>query len=172
MKKENIKTIIIVVLALVIVIGGSFVASVLGVNSVNDYSNQAYSDTSEIEEEVIPEAEQSELTMIDIDQYLALKKGSEVSIIYVARPTCGFCQKEEPIVKNLTYLYQLQFNYLNTDALDEEGFEKLENSDDVFSSRWGTPMILLVQNDQVIDSARGYHTKSELIEFFTTHGLI
>ena len=40
---------------------------------------------------------------IDIDKYLSLKKGNDKSIIYISRPTCHYCQQEDPIIKNIVY---------------------------------------------------------------------
>lgn len=171
MNKDSLKTAIIVILVLVIVIGGSFVISMVGNDSVNAKRTNANHE-SNFQQEEIPESEQADLTMITIDDYLSLKKGSELSIIYIARPTCGYCQQEEPIVKNLVYLHQLKVNYLNTDTLDEDGFNALTGSDEFFSSGFGTPTIILVKDDAIQDSARGYHTKDELIEFFQKNGLM
>lgn len=154
MKKENIKTAIIVILVLVIVMGGSFFLSFIGTDSAVEGKTE------------------SELTMIDIDQYLSLKAGSDLSIIYIARPTCGYCQQQEPIVKNLVYLHNIKVNYLNTDELSEDGFDKLIESDEYFSEGFGTPLIILVKDNQIVDKSEGYHTKSELVEFFQTNGLI
>ena len=168
MKKENIKTAIIVILVLVIVIGGSFFLSFIGTDST------VFKTTGEsnLTEESIPRDEQSELTMIDIDQYLSLKSGGNLSIVYIARPTCGYCQEQEPIVKNLVYLYNIKVNYLNTDELDEAGFDKLIQSDEYFAEGFGTPLIILVKDNQIVDIAEGYHSKSELVEFLQNNGLI
>lgn len=162
MNKDSLKTAIIVILVLVIVIGGSFVVSMVGSDSENTRR-----------EPEISKKEQKDLNNISIDEYLALKSGSELSVIYIARPTCGYCQKEEPIVKNLAYLYEgLKINYLNTDELSEDDFNKLTSSDDFFSSGFGTPTIILVKDGNIVDSSRGYHTKAELVEFFQKNELI
>lgn len=171
MKKESIKTAVIVALVLVIIIGGSFVLSLYSGKGVLSTSS-SYANTMGIEEEAIKEEEQADLTMIEIGDYLNLKAGSELSIIYIARPTCGYCQLEEPIVKNLVYLYGIQVNYLNTDELDQEGFDQLIGSDEYFSSGFGTPLILLVKDNVIVNKASGYHSKAELIDFFTTNGVI
>lgn len=168
MKKDSIKTIIIVILVLVIVIGGSFVASMLGVNSENNIGGSSYGK----EQESIPEDEQGDLNMINIDQYLSLKQESNLSIIYIARPTCSYCQMQEPIVKNLVYLYNINVNYLNTDELDEDGFNQLIASDEYFNEGFGTPLILLVKDNKIVDKAPGYHSKNELITFFQNNGII
>ena len=76
---EQIKTAAIIVLALIVVFGGSYYASELkncdpngtgGTTESTDTNDTAY--TSDI-----PESEQADLTSIDIDDYLALKAGSD-----------------------------------------------------------------------------------------------
>ncbi len=171
MKKDSWKTLIIVVLVLIVVIGGTFFISELSIDSTNSPKQLGYDNASFVEEE-IAESEQAELTTIAFADYLNLKAGSDLSIIYLARPTCGYCQQQEPIMKNLVYLYQLPVNYLNTDELSEDEFNGLIESDEYFSSGFGTPLILLVKDNQIVDKAEGYHTKDELITFFTDNGFI
>lgn len=172
MNKDKLKNVVIVILILIIVVGITFVVSELsGKGGVRAISNN---NTSYNNEEVvdIPEEEQKEHTEIDIDKYLALKEGSELSIIYIARPTCGFCVKQGPELKNVAYLYNLNINYLNTDELDQDGFNKLIASDSYFSEGFGTPLTLLVKDNKIVDKAEGYRTKDELITFFKTNNLI
>ncbi len=191
MKKDNIKTVVIVVLTLVIVLGGSYFVSELqdgknhtnvwdenkgtssnngGSSSDND-SNNPGSDTNNPTD---PDSsdEQKEHKAINIDEYLSLKKGSDLAIIYIARPTCSYCVKQGPILKNVAYLYNLEVNYLNTDELSQDGFNKLAQSDEYFQGRWGTPTILLVKDDKVIAKANGYRSKDALVTFFKENGLI
>lgn len=167
MKKEQIKTVSIVILVLVLVIGGSFFTSLL-----SGKGTLAATYGMQTMEEKIPENEQGDLIEIGIEEYLSLKAGSDLAIIYIARPTCGFCQQQEPVMKHLVYLHDLPVYYLNTDTLDEEGFKKLLSSDESFGSKFGTPLTLLVKNDIIIDRASGYHTKAELSQFFQRNGLI
>ena len=173
---ETIKTAMIIVLALIIVFGGSYFASEL--KNCNSDSTDYSSDNSSVESEntadnsEIPENEQADLNEIDIDEYLALKEGEEKAIIYVSRPTCHYCQEEDPIIKNVVYEYGITVNYLNTDELDDDGQAKLIRSDDYFSEGYGTPLILVVQNDEIVDKIEGLTTKDNMISFFKEHEFI
>ncbi len=173
-KKENIKTIVIVALVLIIVLGGSFllseVSSKTGSYDKNNTAQESIED--EIETEDIPEEEQGELTSIRIDDYLELKKQEEKSIILIARPTCHYCQMFDPIIKNVVYLYGIQVNYLNTDELSTEEQTKLIESDDFFKDGYGTPLTLIVQNNKIVDQINGYTTKENTIQFFKDNGII
>ena len=182
MKKETVeklKSATIVVLVLIIVFGASYFTSELQecdnggssttTSSTNNSSNDS-SDSSSTSD--IPEDEQGELNDIDIDEYLDLKEGSEASIIYIARPTCHYCQEMEPIVRNIVYEYGVEVNYLNTDELDDEGQAKLIESDDYFSEGYGTPLLLVVQNGEIVDIQEGLSTKDTTVNFFRDNGFI
>ena len=133
MKKETvekIKSATIVVLVLIIVFGASYFTSELQecdnngsstTTSSTDNNSSNDSSTTTSTSSDIPEDEQGDLNEIDIDEYLDLLKDDKASIIYVARPTCHYCQQMEPIVRNIVYEYGITVNYLNTDELDDEG---------------------------------------------------
>lgn len=183
MKRETIdkiKNATIVVLVLVIVFGASYFTSELQdsndnstttTNSTNNSSNS--SDTTSTSSD-IPEDEQGDLNEIDIDEYLDLKEGSKASIIYVARPTCHYCQEMEPIVRNIVYEYGVTVNYLNTDELDDDGQAKFVKSDDYFDEKggYGTPMLIIVKDDKFVDVLEGLSDKDTVVKFFKDNGLI
>ena len=177
MKKENIekiKSATIVVLVLIIVFGASYFMSELqecdnggNTTTTSSANNSSSNDSSDISED-----EQGDLNEIGIDEYLDLLKGDEASIIYVARPTCHYCQEMEPIVKNIVYEYGIEVNYLNTDELDDEGQSKLIKSDDYFSEGYGTPLLLVVKDDEIVDIQEGLNNKDTTVNFFKDNGLI
>ena len=183
MKRETIdkiKSATIVVLVLVIVFGASYFTSELQdsndnstttTSSTNNSSNS--SDTTSTSSD-IPEDEQGDLNEIDIDEYLDLKEGSKASIIYVARPTCHYCQQMEPIVRNIVYEYGVTVNYLNTDELDDDGQAKFVKSDDYFDEKggYGTPMLIIVKDDKFVDVLEGLSDKDTVVKFFKDNGLI
>ena len=177
MKKETIekvKSATIVVLVLIIVFGASYFTSELkecdnggSTTTTTSSTNNSSNDSSDISED-----EQADLNEIDIDEYLDLKEGSDASIIYIARPTCHYCQEMEPIVKNIVYEYGIEVNYLNTDELDDEGQSKLIKSDDYFSEGYGTPLLLVVKDDEIVDIQEGLNDKDTTVNFFKDNGLI
>ena len=181
MKKENVeklKSATIVVLILIIVFGASYFASELqecdngGASTTTSSTDTNSSNDTTSTSSDIPEDEQGELNDIDIDEYLDLKEGSDASIIYIARPTCHYCQEMEPIVRNIVYEYGVKVNYLNTDVLDDEGQSKLIKSDDYFSEGYGTPLLLVVKDDEIVDIQEGLSTKDATVNFFKDNGFI
>ena len=171
MKKENIekiKSATIVVLVLIIVFGASYFMSELqecdnggNTTTTSSANNSSSNDSSDISED-----EQGDLNEIGIDEYLDLKEGSEASIIYVARP--------KPIVKNIVYEYGVTVNYLNTDELDDEGQAEFIKSDDYFEEKggYGTPMLIIVKDDEFVDVLEGLTDKDTVVKFFKDNGLI
>ncbi len=172
-KVEKIKSATIVILILVIVFGASYFSSELeAYDSESSTSSSSSSSSSSSTSSDISEDEQGDLNEIDIDEYLDLKAGDEASIIYVARPTCTYCQQMEPIVRNIVYEYGIEINYLNTDELDDEGQAALIESDDYFSEGYGTPLLLIVQDDEIVDIQEGYTDKDTTVSFFADNGFI
>ena len=163
MKKETIekvKSATIVVLVLIIVFGASYFTSEL-----KECDNGGSSTTTSA-------TNKGDLNEIGIDEYLDLLKGDEASIIYVARPTCHYCQEMEPIVKNIVYEYGIEVNYLNTDELDDDGQAKLVKSDDYFSEGYGTPLLLVVKDDEIVDIQEGLTDKDTTVNFLKDNGFI
>lgn len=176
-KKEQIKTVAIIVLLLVIVFGGSYFASEVKSNKntsskTTTTTNDKNDTTSNDDNTEISEDKQAELNSIDIDKYLSLKKGSDKSIIYISRPTCHYCQQEDPIIKNIVYETNITVNYLNTDELDDDGNTKLIKSDDYFSEGYGTPLILVVQKNKIVDKIEGLTSKDNIVSFFKKYDFI
>ena len=165
MKKETVekvKNTTIVVLVLIIVFGASYFTSELK-ECDNGGSTTTTSSTNK-----------GDLNEIGIDEYLDLLKGDEASIIYVARPTCHYCQEMEPIVKNIVYEYGIEVNYLNTDELDDEGQADFIESNDYFDEEggYGTPMLIVVKDDEFVDVLEGLTDKDTVVKFFKDNGLI
>lgn len=176
-KKEQIKTATIIILLLIIVFGGSYFASEIKSNKNTSSNNTTTNDQKDTttdgdDDTEISEDKQAELNSIDIDKYLSLKKGSDKSIIYISRPTCHYCQQEDPIIKNIVYETNITVNYLNTDELDEDGNSKLIKSDDYFSEGYGTPLILVVQKNKIVDKIEGLTSKDNIVSFFKKYDFI
>ena len=154
-KKERIQGIIIAILSIIIVIGGAYFASELKYCKVE---------------------EPIELEAIGINNFTTLLNDEAASIIYLARPDCGYCQQQEPIVKAVMNEYDLTIFYLNTNELTSENFKYLFSLDTKLFGEdgkdFGTPTILIVQKGKIIDSSVGLTQKESLVSLFTKHGFI
>ena len=108
---------------------------------------------------------------VTIDEYLSLINEDKQNIILVARPTCGYCEKFTPILKQAKDDMKLTINYVNTDKFSSEDWEKFEASLDYFSNNeWGTPLVLITKNNDVIADNGGYVELKTIKEFFKANG--
>lgn len=116
--------------------------------------------------------EQAGFNKVSIDEYLNLIKSSDKQIILIARPTCGYCEKFTPILKQAMEDMNLTINYVNTDNFSSDDWSKFQNSFDYLASNeWGTPLTLIVQNGEIVDKNNGYVELDAIKEFFTKNGL-
>jgi len=108
---------------------------------------------------------------VTIDEYLSLIKEDKQNIILVARPTCGYCEKFTPILKKAKDDMKLTINYVNTDNFTTEDWEKFESSLDYYSNNeWGTPLVLITKNGEVVADNGGYVELDAIKSFFKTNG--
>lgn len=120
----------------------------------------------------ITDEEKAEFVQIDVNKYLEIYNGPEKQLVLLARPTCGYCQIAEPIIQKLMKDYNIPINYLNTDNFSAEDETNLTNSNEVFASGLGTPLLLLVGNSKVEDTVDGLMDTAHYKEFFTEYGFI
>lgn len=158
-KKENIeklKNVVIIMLSLIIVFGIAFVVP-------------------ELKECGSCKEEEKGLTEISASEYKALLNGEEVSLIYIASPTCGYCAQQEPIMKQLVNKYDVTVNYLNISAVTSAESTEIYNSyaakqvADYQLEGVRTPTILLVQGGKVVDMNLGSMSLDKLVAFIKNH---
>lgn len=109
---------------------------------------------------------------IDIDKFVELKKEATKSIIVLGERKNTSCYQQLLHLYPLTKLYNIKINYLDLTEFDTEDYEKLKNSDEMFSSPWNIPLILIVQNDKIIDKNEGLLAGNKLIEFLMKSEII
>lgn len=163
------------------IIGLGVLAIVIVLSFVIKPSNSEYKESgkttvgngeSPATQEEIPEDKRKELNSISIDQYLEMLKGEEAKVIYIGRPTCGHCVAQKPIMENIKFEYDVEINYLNTDELNDEGINKLITSNEYFSEGFGTPLTLIVKNNDIVDKAVGETSKKDMVAMFKKNSLI
>lgn len=133
-------------------------------------NNELYVEEEKVVETVtLQEAGFNELSL---ERYMELITSSEKNIILVARPTCSFCEKFSPILKQAADELKLTINYINTDEFSSDDWNTFSNSLEYLSTEdWGTPLTLIVQNKEVIDSNNGYVELESIKSFFKENGL-
>ena len=136
-------------------------------SSASDMTSRAQQESAKV-----PDDEKKDFNDIDIYEYLDLYDGSKNSIVLFSRPTCGYCQIAEPILHHIAYQYKLTINHVNTDEMSSSDEKKLVESDDYFSDGFGTPLLVVVSNGEIVDMVSGLVDTENYVKFFTKHGFI
>ncbi len=113
-------------------------------------------------------AENAELLLNYIDgyeEYEKLLKSDDKSIIVVGQSTCGYCVQAKVILNEIAEENDVTINYLNVSYLTEEEGEKFTNSLDYFAGNWGTPVMMITKDGEMVDIIEQLVTKEEYVEF-------
>lgn len=163
------------IVAIIVVIVAAIVPSSL--DSENKNTNTSVSDSDDIvtraqkESESVKDSEKKDFVDIDVNKFKELYSGSENSIVLFSRPTCGYCQVAEPILMNLAYKYKFDIYHLNTDNMSEDDFNNLSSINEAFES-FGTPFLVVVSNNKIVDSVSGLNDTSGYKKFFKKYNFI
>ena len=184
MKSNKILYVIIIGLVVaIIVLGAFFVSDLDREENNNNTNNSGFPDWNDVEPDTtvidahaesadILEEERKAVTYIDVEEYFRLLASDENSIIYIGRPTCGFCNVARPIIEHIAFLNNLTVHYLNTDEMSNNEMIDLTASDEFFANGIGTPLLLIVRNGRIVDTFPGLSTINGYTEFFKGHDLI
>lgn len=175
MKKKKTLTIIGVALLVILLVIGCFVGTddkTGGTATKLSNDPQQVFTNAQNESNAVKDNEQGELTEIKIDTYLDYYNGNENKLVLIARPTCGYCQIAEPIIRKIIKDYDIEINYLNTDDLSGDDTVKFTSSDAEFSNGFGTPMLLVVGNGKIVDKVDGLTDTAHYVDFIKTNNFI
>lgn len=109
---------------------------------------------------------------IKTSDYLKYYAGNETKIVLLGSPDCPFCQVAEPILQNLAYEYDLEINYLSTDTFTAEDEKSLSESNELFSEGFGTPLLLIVKDNKIINKIDGLTDRGHYMKLFMDEGFI
>lgn len=108
---------------------------------------------------------------VTLSEYLDIINRDEKSIILVARPTCEYCKKFSPKLKQAAGDLDLTINYIDTDKFSNDDWTTFSNSLAYLNSEeWGTPLVLIVQKGEVLSVNNGYVDLATIKAFFETNG--
>lgn len=96
----------------------------------------------------------------------------EKEILFLGRPTCGFCNLLKPILNDTSKQYDFEYRYINTDELSKKELNKLLEKLEIRSSTFTTPRILVTEKDKITDSHIGYMDDISVFHFFKKNGFI
>lgn len=121
------------------------------------------------------------ITYVSFDEYNKIIKSKERSIIVIGQTTCSHCIAIKPALNSVAEEYGLTINYLNLTELSSDertdfftSLKTLKYSDPEFLDKGsiGTPLVLVIKNNKVVNYFSGERTTSQLVKEFKKFGLI
>lgn len=112
------------------------------------------------------------LDYIGLKEYKELLAGKEKSVIVVGQSTCSHCVNAKLVLNQVVEENNIQIHYLNTSYLTPEEGTEFQESLDYFSSSWGTPVMLVVQDGKLVDVLEGETTKENYVTFLKEQGVL
>lgn len=101
-----------------------------------------------------------------VDKYNELYNSEELSIIYIGRTGCSFCEKYNPVIKEVTEENKLSYYYVDLSKLTKKDKDNIYNSGEVFKDEnFGTPTTIIASKGEIVKSHIGYMEKDDLIKF-------
>lgn len=104
-----------------------------------------------------------------LDNFYKYMESPKTKVIYYGSNTCGYCELETPVMKQIKKDYKLDYLYIDADKLSKEDKKKIIETLDIEGS---TPTIAVVKNDEVIDVNEGYLDGKQLVKFLSKNGAI
>ncbi len=97
------------------------------------------------------------LKTVDIDEYIKLKDSKGVHFMFIGRETCGYCQQFKEAIAEFHKEYKLNIYYIDTDTLDQDGFNRLVGTERYLSTEeWGTPTSFIYNDGVLVEQLNGY----------------
>ena len=127
---------------------------------------------AELESSKVKDNEKKDFIEINTDEYLNYYNNEGATIVLIARPTCHYCQIAEPILQQIAHEKNIDINYLNTDNFSEDDYNRFKESNELFSEGFGTPILLVVGNNQIVDYIDGLTDKNHYEEFLKKNNFI
>lgn len=118
------------------------------------------------------------LNYIDFEQYKTLINSETPELFVIGQTSCSACMMAKPALLSIADKYNIKINYLNLTEVQssENGSELIKefNSSLTFltEEEWGTPLMIVVKNREVIGSSKGYHSEDDYISFLKEQGFI
>ena len=124
------------------------------------------------ESSAILESERKDFEEVNVSSYLEKYRSDELNIVLIGRTTCPYCQIAEPILQKISKEYNLTIFYLNTDYVTQDEKESLLSSDEFFNSSFGTPLLMIVGKEEIVDTLEGLADYDQYISFLKKNEFI
>lgn len=118
------------------------------------------------------------LNYIRMDEYRTLINSSTPEVIVVGQTSCSYCMMAKPSLLKIANKYGVKINYLNmTELKDQENGTDLINEFNssltyLQSEEWGTPLMMIVKDKEVVAKSNGYLSEDNYVKFLKDQGII
>jgi len=96
--------------------------------------------------------------------------GETNTLVYIGRPTCGYCNLLDYNIKDMKEKYNFDYLYINIDEVNEFVTSKILG--DMGLSSIGTPYLAVVSNGKIVNSQNGYAEYNILFDFLQKNEII
>lgn len=160
-----------ILLAILIVL--TVLVLVLLTNAINNNGESSKSaDTKQEETEENTEYDVSMFEEVDTSAFKEAFNSSELGIIYIGRPTCGYCVKFLPVLQQAQSELGYTTKYLDIEKVSEDEANEIKDMDDFLEENYGTtPLVILVKDGKLVDGHIGYAEYETFKEFLTNNGV-
>lgn len=104
------------------------------------------------------------------DEFKEKFNGETNTLVYIGRPTCGYCSLLEPSLLDMKERYNFDYIYVNIDEVNSSITSKILK--DLGLNTVGTPYLSIVSNGKVVASQNGYVDYDGLFKFLQTNDII
>lgn len=91
------------------------------------------------------------------------------TFVYIGRPTCPVCVKFQPTLERAISDLDQQLPYYETDLANLEDSKRRSEIFDRLDVS-GVPIMVYIENGQVVDTLIGYQSQDAIHEFFEANG--
>ncbi len=121
----------------------------------------------------IESTDDTNLNKVSCNGYQSLVEEQKDNLILIARPTCSYCMQFIPILEEIVDEYGITINYFDTDTLSSEENSQFYESSSLYSSdNFGTPTLIITNNNTIKDYSIGYMEKDATIDWLKDNGII
>ncbi len=118
------------------------------------------------------------INYIGMEEYRTLINSETAEVIVVGQTNCSHCMMAKPALLNIASQYGVKINYLNLTEIqkEENGKELITEFNSSLSylanEDWGTPLMMIVKDKEVVATSNGYLSESNYVKFLKTQGII
>ena len=93
----------------------------------------------------------------------------DIKVIFFARTSCGYCQLQKPILKNVAKDYDLEYFNIDTDELSETEVSEVMSALGIGGS---TPNTVVVKEGKVLATSNGYLDGKAYVKYLVKNGVL